>query len=160
MASIPGVGSAGRLRPSVCAGQRLCGAPRRNRTGDPILTIDVPVVHNAVQDLPLHVSAQVKGPAEGWVEGQYEAACSAVTGKSLARTLHGRPMAQALAPSSGSLDRTQTHPWRSAVLRRLRVERRANDQASSVMPSGVDGRVMRADGWTCIIQELEVVQEP
>jgi hypothetical protein len=25
---------------SVCAGQRLCGAPRRNRTGDPILTMD------------------------------------------------------------------------------------------------------------------------
>jgi hypothetical protein len=27
------------------------GAPRRNRTGDPILTIDAPVVHNTSQDL-------------------------------------------------------------------------------------------------------------
>ena len=27
------------------------GAPRRNRTGDPILTIDAPVVHTASQDL-------------------------------------------------------------------------------------------------------------
>ena len=26
-----------------------CGAPRRNRTGDPILTIDAPVVHTAVR---------------------------------------------------------------------------------------------------------------
>jgi hypothetical protein len=28
-----------------------CGAPRRNRTGDPILTIDAPVVHKASQHL-------------------------------------------------------------------------------------------------------------
>jgi Phosphatidylethanolamine-binding protein len=27
---------------SVCAGQSLCGAPRRNRTGDPILTMEPP----------------------------------------------------------------------------------------------------------------------
>jgi hypothetical protein len=27
---------------SVCAGQSLCGAPRRNRTGDPILTMESP----------------------------------------------------------------------------------------------------------------------
>ena len=27
------------------------GAPRRNRTGDPILTIDAPVVHNALRYL-------------------------------------------------------------------------------------------------------------
>jgi hypothetical protein len=31
--------------------QDLCGAPRRNRTGDPILTIDAQVVHNALQHL-------------------------------------------------------------------------------------------------------------
>jgi hypothetical protein len=30
----------GRRRTSVCAGQNLCRAPRRNRTGDPILTMD------------------------------------------------------------------------------------------------------------------------
>jgi hypothetical protein len=28
---------------SVSAGQHLCGAPRRNRTGDPILTMDLAV---------------------------------------------------------------------------------------------------------------------
>jgi hypothetical protein len=36
---------------SVCAGRRLCGAPRRNRTGDPILTIDARGVHAAMQHL-------------------------------------------------------------------------------------------------------------
>jgi len=32
----------GRRPTSVCAGQSLCGAPRRNRTGDPILTMEPP----------------------------------------------------------------------------------------------------------------------
>jgi hypothetical protein len=52
----------------------------------------------------------VKGGAEGWAVGRREAMCSAVSGKSLARTLHSRPMAQASAPSSGSLDREQHTP--------------------------------------------------
>jgi hypothetical protein len=34
---------------SVPAGQRLYGAPRRNRAGDPILTIDARVVHVTAQ---------------------------------------------------------------------------------------------------------------
>ena len=36
------VGSNGSRRrlTGVCTGQSLCGAPRRNRTGDPILTMD------------------------------------------------------------------------------------------------------------------------
>ena len=34
---------------SVSAGQSGCGAPRRNRTGDPILTIDARGVHDAMQ---------------------------------------------------------------------------------------------------------------
>jgi hypothetical protein len=43
---------------------------RRNRTGDPILTIDAPVVHNAVYHLTSHTSAQVSGAAEGCVVGR------------------------------------------------------------------------------------------
>ena len=47
--ALPDMGCALRLAettrngktPSVAAGQCLCGAPRRNRTGDPILTIPV-----------------------------------------------------------------------------------------------------------------------
>src|ERR671915_5103 len=38
---------------SVFAGHRFGGAPRRNRTGDPILTIDARVVDTAVQHLEL-----------------------------------------------------------------------------------------------------------
>jgi hypothetical protein len=36
-----GYNGSGRQMTSVPAGQSLCGAPRRNRTGDPILTMDV-----------------------------------------------------------------------------------------------------------------------
>jgi hypothetical protein len=36
---------------SVCTGYRLGGAPRRNRTGDPILTMDTRVVHVAMRHL-------------------------------------------------------------------------------------------------------------
>jgi hypothetical protein len=39
---------------------------------------------------PTHATEQVKGAAEGWVVRQREAACSTVSGKSLARALHGR----------------------------------------------------------------------
>jgi hypothetical protein len=38
---------------------------------------------------PTHTTAQVRGAAEGWVVGRGEATRSAVSGKSLARTLHG-----------------------------------------------------------------------
>src|SRR5215216_2394046 len=34
--------SANATTTSACAGQSLCGAPRRNRTGDPILTMEPP----------------------------------------------------------------------------------------------------------------------
>jgi hypothetical protein len=61
------------------------GAPRRIRTGDPILTIDAPVVHEAMQPSPTHATAQVRGASEGWVVGRREVTCSAVSGKSLAR---------------------------------------------------------------------------
>ena len=37
---VAGCNGSGRRLTSVCAGQGLCGAPRRNRTGDPILTMD------------------------------------------------------------------------------------------------------------------------
>jgi hypothetical protein len=37
---------------------------------------------------PTHATEQVKGAAVGWVVGRREVACSAVSGKFLARTLH------------------------------------------------------------------------
>jgi hypothetical protein len=37
---VVGHNGCGRRHSSVSAGQSLCGAPRRNRTGDPILTMD------------------------------------------------------------------------------------------------------------------------
>jgi len=39
---------------------------------------------------PTHATEQVKGAAESWVVRRREVACSAVSGKSLARSLHGR----------------------------------------------------------------------
>jgi hypothetical protein len=39
-ADVVGCNGSGRRLTSVCAGQSVCGAPRRNRTGDPILTMD------------------------------------------------------------------------------------------------------------------------
>ena len=38
----------------------------------------------------IHITAQLRDAAEGWVVGRREAMCSAVSGKYLARTLHGR----------------------------------------------------------------------
>jgi hypothetical protein len=38
-------------RPGAGPGMTCCGAPRRNRTGDPILTIDARMVRNAVHHL-------------------------------------------------------------------------------------------------------------
>ena len=48
---VVGSNSSRRRLTSVSAGQSLCGAPRRNRTGDPILTIDARGVHDPSQDL-------------------------------------------------------------------------------------------------------------
>jgi hypothetical protein len=45
---------------SVCAGQRLCGAPRRNRTGDPILTMEPP--GTAVRMIVFPGRARPSGP--------------------------------------------------------------------------------------------------
>ena len=45
------------------------GAPRRNRTGDPILTIDAPVVHDAMQHPRRHTTAQVGRRFQEWERG-------------------------------------------------------------------------------------------
>jgi hypothetical protein len=50
---------------SVPAGQNLCGAPRRNRTADTILTIDAPEVHDAVQ----HLASPYNRAGERWCRG-------------------------------------------------------------------------------------------
>jgi hypothetical protein len=79
-----------------------------------------------------HTTAQVAGAAEGWVVGWREVARSAVSGKSLARActaVHGMDAGAIV----GALPTTDWHLRCSAVLRQLRVERRANGQASSVM---------------------------
>ncbi len=72
-----------RTRPDLLVG--LWWSPRRNRTGDPILTIDAPRVHSTTQNLCDHTTAQVNGAAEDRVVGQREVACSAASGKFLAR---------------------------------------------------------------------------
>jgi hypothetical protein len=70
----------------VSAGQSWCGAPRRNRTGDPILTIDARAVDNAMQyHASPHNRAGQRRCGGGCVIGQSEVAHSAVSGKSLAR---------------------------------------------------------------------------
>jgi hypothetical protein len=51
-------------RPETTTDQRLrwsatCGAPRQNRTGDPILTIDARAVHSALRDLVSRTIAEV-----------------------------------------------------------------------------------------------------
>ena len=74
----------GRM-PSVSAGQPLCGAPRRNRTGDPILTIDAPQVHEATHHLMCPHNRAGERRCRGLRVGRREATCSAVSGKSLAR---------------------------------------------------------------------------
>jgi hypothetical protein len=55
LASVDGIeGGAARKDPAVSSAGAVSlagGAPRRNRTGDPILTIDAPVFHNATQHL-------------------------------------------------------------------------------------------------------------
>jgi hypothetical protein len=53
-ADVAGCNGLGRRLTGVCAGQGVCGAPRRNRTGDPILTMDARVVHNSM----LHLAYQ------------------------------------------------------------------------------------------------------
>ena len=70
---------------SVSAVQSLCGAPRRNRIGDPILTIDAPAVHAPGSTSRPHTTAQVRGAVGECVVRRGEATYSAVSGKSLAR---------------------------------------------------------------------------
>ena len=94
---------------SVCAGQSLCGAPRRNRTGDPILTMDVRVVHDPSQDLTCHTTTLVRGNVEGRVVRRREVTCSAVSGKSLARA----PCVIVIGTNAGAIV--------SAALDRLRL---------------------------------------
>ena len=65
--SPPGMEEAGRdTRPGLLV---WCGAPRRNRTGDPILTIDAPVVRNAAQHLTCPHDRQAEGGYRGLRDG-------------------------------------------------------------------------------------------
>ena len=61
------------------------GAPRRNRTGDPILPWTMRQGFTPPRDTSRgHRTAQVKGAAEDRLVGRCEGTCSAVSGKSLA----------------------------------------------------------------------------
>jgi DNA-directed RNA polymerase beta subunit len=61
----------------------------------------------------------------------------------LANLWQEEPMARAPTPSSRQPSTTSDrHRWCSAVLRRLRVERGANGEASSVMATGSDRWLM------------------
>jgi hypothetical protein len=100
---------------SVSAGQSACGAPHRNRTGDPILTIDARAFTTPCSTSRYHTTAQVKDPTDERGVGRRKVACSAVSGKCLARTLHRRPWAWAPAPSSRS-PRPQATGTSGAVL--------------------------------------------
>jgi hypothetical protein len=53
-------GSSNATTTSVLAGQRMCGAPRRNRTGDPILTMNLAVTAVRTAISPAH--ARPLGP--------------------------------------------------------------------------------------------------
>jgi hypothetical protein len=138
--------SDGHLLPNgrLGAGPGLCCwfgvEPPPESNGDPSLPSMRGRFTTPFNSFRSHTIALVRGAAEGWVVGRHEAMCSAVSGKSLARTLHGPPSGTSVGAIAGSLDREQTHPWCSAVLRRVRVERRTNCEASSVGQIGVDGR--------------------
>ena len=101
--------------------------PRRNRTGDPILTIDAPGVHAAVQRLTRPHDRAGKRGAEVRVVRKDEAACGGVSGKFLARQAaltcaatpsplpgHGNPGLTVCDESGSSLGMT---PSRSSACR-------------------------------------------
>ena len=76
---------------------RAVRSPRRNRTGDPILTIDVPVVHNTLRHRACPHDRAGERRINGSVVGRDEVACSTVSGKFLARP-------RSLTPAMSCLD--------------------------------------------------------
>ena len=145
----------GQPRVSISPGQPMCGAPRRNRTGDPSLPsmrrrFAFPC--NTCRD---HITAQVSGAVESGDVRRREVARSAVSGKSLARPslhdLRGRHcrLARRGHPSLHITVRPKlaAHPRRDA-LPRIRVEQiraslwaasAAGAVARSVADSSADG---------------------
>src|SRR5215207_6668980 len=63
------------------------GAPRRNRTGDPILTIDARGFTTPCDTSDPHTSAQVRSAVGGSCRGRGEVAWGVVSGKFLVRPL-------------------------------------------------------------------------
>ena len=88
-----------------------------------------------------HTTAQVKGGTEDWAVGLREVTRGAVFGKSLATT-SGWSMARR---RSGSPLRKLTALRCTAVFRRLRVERKANGEASPVMANAAAAMVAMAE---------------
>jgi hypothetical protein len=84
-----------------------------------------------------HTTVQVRAAAKGWIVERREVARSAVSGKSLARALRGSSVTRTPTPASRAvLDDKRLHLQCTAVLGRLRVECRANGEASSVIADG------------------------
>jgi hypothetical protein len=94
-----------------------------------------------------HATAQVREAARGWMVGRREATRSAVSGKSLARNVHGR-LSQERKGRCPSSDHKPQHLRRSALLGQLRVERRVSGESSSVMAGWVGGSV--GGQWRCV----------
>jgi hypothetical protein len=94
----PGVQQAGyKTHPSLS----LCGGPpHRNRTGDPILTIDAPVLRNACDTSHRYTTAQVRTAVGCCIVRRSEAARGAVSGKSLARLPCVAPESCGAAPDA------------------------------------------------------------
>ena len=71
---------------SVCAGQHLCGAPRRNRTGDPILTMEPP--GTAVRTALPQVALDRWGRSDGFSFGERMRSLSGHAHRGSAKGLH------------------------------------------------------------------------
>ena len=101
-------------------------SPRRNRTGDPILTIDAPVVHNAMHHLTSpHIDAgerRCRGLRCGARRGCAWRSFWQISGTARCGWHATTPRRhRSDSPSA----RSNWHPWCIALLSRLRVERSA-----------------------------------
>ena len=115
------------------------GAPRRNRTGDPILTIDAPVVHDAMlHPTSPHNRAGGKALPRVGTWGSVRMRVAQFLANFWQGRLRSRRCAVVLAPTPTPSSRqpSTTSHWHLrciALLGRFRVERRASGEASSVM---------------------------
>jgi len=85
---------------SVSAGQRLCGAPRRNRTGDPILTMEPP--GTAVRTAISPARARPPGPKLSVLLRRSYALSQAVGGDPCSSSAWRPSAASPTTPRSGS----------------------------------------------------------